>query len=50
MEMRSTFAKMKKEEKAEQSRIRAEERAAEHKFAEALGRKEPSGQKEPERP
>ena len=50
MEMRSTFAKMKKEEKAEQSRIRAEERAAEHKFAEALGRKAPSGQKEPERP
>ena len=45
MEMRSTFANMKKEEKAEQSRIRAEERAAEHKFAEALGRKEPSGQK-----
>jgi len=39
-EMRATFARMKKEQKAEQSRIRAEERAADRDFAEMIDRKE----------
>jgi ribose transport system permease protein len=39
-EMRTTFARMKREEKAEQARIRAEEKAADHEFAEMLRRRE----------
>jgi ribose transport system permease protein len=35
-----TFARMRKEQKAEQSRIRAEEKAADRDFAEMVGRKE----------
>jgi ribose transport system permease protein len=45
-EMRRTFARMKKEEKAEQFRIQAEERAAAHDFAEMLKHKEITKQKE----
>jgi ribose transport system permease protein len=39
-ELSRTFARMKSEEKAEQARIRAEERAADHEFAEMVRRKE----------
>jgi ribose transport system permease protein len=39
-EMRGIFARMKREEKAEQARIRAEEKMADHEFAEMLKRKE----------
>ncbi len=48
-ELRTTFAKMKAEEKAEQARIRAEERAADHEFAEMLKHEELSEQKRMER-
>lgn len=49
VEMRSTFARMKREEKAEQVRIRAEEKAADHEFAEMLRRRELSQQEKTER-
>jgi ribose transport system permease protein len=39
-ELRKTFVKMKAEEKAEQARIRAEEKAADHEFAEIFRNKE----------
>ena len=39
-EMKTTFAKMKAEEKAEQTRIRAEERQADHDFAEMMRKQE----------
>ena len=35
-ELKTTFAKMKADEKAEQARIRAEEKAADHEFAEMV--------------
>jgi hypothetical protein len=40
---------MKAEEKAEQARIRAEERAADHEFAEMLRHRELSQQEKTER-
>ena len=40
---------MKAEEKAEQARIRAEERAADHEFAEMIRRKELAQQEKTER-
>ena len=48
-ELRVTFAKMKAQEKAEQARIRAEERAADHAFAEMVKHKELAQEKEMER-
>jgi ribose transport system permease protein len=48
-ELKTTFAKMKADEKAEQARIRAEERAADHEFAEIFKHKELSQQDETER-
>jgi len=49
VEMKSTFARMKREEKAEQVRIRVEEKAADHEFAEMLRRRELSQQEKTER-
>ncbi|HUW40868.1 MAG TPA: ABC transporter permease [Rectinemataceae bacterium] len=40
LESKTTFAKMKAEEKAEQARIRMEERAADHEFSEMLKHQE----------
>ncbi len=40
VELKATFAKMKAEAKAEQARIRMEERAADHEFSEMLRREE----------
>jgi ribose transport system permease protein len=40
LELKTTFAKMKAEEKAEQARIRMEERAADHEFSEMLKHKD----------
>jgi len=48
-ELKATFTKMKADEKAEQARIRAEERAADHEFSEMLRRKELAQQEENER-
>jgi ribose transport system permease protein len=48
-ELKTTFARMKREEKAEQARIRAEEKAADHEFAEMIKRKELAQQEELER-
>jgi ribose transport system permease protein len=48
-ELRAAFAKMKADEKSEQARIRAEERAADHEFAEMLKHKELAQQEEMER-
>ncbi|MFZ4614748.1 MAG: ABC transporter permease [Rectinemataceae bacterium] len=45
-ELSSTFARMKKEENAEQARIRGEERKADREFAEMLRHKELPRQKE----
>jgi ribose transport system permease protein len=45
VELKTTFAKMKANEKAEQARIRAEEKAADQEFAEILKHKELSQQK-----
>jgi ribose transport system permease protein len=42
LEAKTTYAEMKRKEKAEQARIRAEEKAADHEFSEMLQRKEPS--------
>jgi ribose transport system permease protein len=39
-ELQTTFARMKTEEKAEAARIRAEEKAADHEFAEMVRRRE----------
>jgi ribose transport system permease protein len=39
-ELKATFAKMKADDKSEQARIRAEERAADREFAEMIKRKE----------
>jgi len=36
VDLKTTFARMKAEEKAEQARIRTEERAADHEFAEMV--------------
>ncbi|MGA2614052.1 MAG: ABC transporter permease [Spirochaetia bacterium] len=49
-ELKATFAKMKADEKSEQTRIRAEERAADHEFAEMIKRKELAQEEEMERP
>jgi ribose transport system permease protein len=49
-ELRSTFAKMNAEEKAERARIRAEERAADREFARAHRHKEPRPRKETKQP
>ena len=49
VEMKTTFTRMKREEKAEQVRIRAEEKAADHEFAEMLRRRELSQQEKTER-
>ncbi|MBE3063641.1 MAG: ABC transporter permease [Spirochaetes bacterium] len=49
VEMKSTFARMKREEKSEQVRIHAEEKAADHQFAEMLRRKEFTQQEKTER-
>ena len=49
-ELKATFAKMKADEKSEQTRIRAEERAADHEFAEMIKRKELAQEEEAERP
>ena len=48
-ELRTTFARMKAEEKAELARIRAEERAADHEFSEMLKRRELAQEEENER-
>ncbi|MGA2766360.1 MAG: ABC transporter permease [Spirochaetia bacterium] len=48
-EMKATFAKMKAQEKAEQARIRTEEKAADHDFAEMVKHKEIAQQEETER-
>ena len=48
-ELKATFTRMKAEEKGEQARIRAEERAADHEFSEMLRRKELAQQEENER-
>jgi ribose transport system permease protein len=45
-ELKTTFAGMKAEEKAEQTRIRTEARAADHEFAEILRHQETSQRKE----
>ncbi len=49
-ELKTTFAKMKADEKSEQARIRAEERAADREFAEMIKRKELAQEEEAERP
>jgi ribose transport system permease protein len=48
-EAKTTFARMKAQEKAEQARIRAEAKAADRVFAEMLRRGEPSQQGKTER-
>lgn len=48
-EARTTFATMKAQEKAEQARIRAEERAADREFAEMVRRREPAREEKTER-
>jgi ribose transport system permease protein len=45
VELKKTFVKLKEEDKAEQARIRAEERSADHEFSEMLKRKELQGDK-----
>ena len=48
-EMKVTFAKMKAAEKAEQTRIRAEEKAADHEFAEMMNRRQAVEDQDPEK-
>ena len=49
VEMKTSFARMKAEGKAEQARIRAEEKAADHEFAEMIRRRELSPMEKTER-